>query len=94
MKRLRLRLLGAVILFAAYAYAADYLSLRFRFPGNRNPFGTVTITQTYVIHEKNGKTEYQFPPPQDQVCVQSLFPHFGCSPCWYLRRHSQQQIDI
>ena len=94
MKDILLRLLGAMILFAALMYAADYLSLRFRIPKNRNPFGTVTVTQTYVIHEKNGKTEYQFPPPQDQVCVQSLFPHFGYSPCWYLRRHPEQRTNI
>jgi hypothetical protein len=94
MKRMLLCVLGAIILFAALGYAADYLSLRFRFPGNRNPFGTVTVTQMYVIHEKNGKTEYQFPPPQEQVCVQSLFPHFGYSPCWYLKRHTEQRIDI
>jgi hypothetical protein len=89
-----LRLLGAIMLLGALAYTGDYLTLRYRMSTNRHPFGTVTITQMYAIHEKNGKTEYQFPPPQEQACVQSLFPHFGYSPCWYLRRHSEQRIDI
>jgi len=26
--------------------------------------------------------------------VRSLFPHFGNPPCWYLRKHTEKQIDI
>ena len=48
----------------------------------------------YVIHEKNGKVEYQFGAPEEQPCVNSLFPHFGYAPCWYVRRHTQKQVDI
>jgi len=94
MKRVLLRLAIAVIVLLGLVYAGDYLSLRYRIPNNRSQLGSVTVTEMYAIHEKNNKTEYQFPPAQDQTCVQSLFPHFGYSPCWYLRRHSQQRIDI
>ncbi|HXZ32827.1 MAG TPA: hypothetical protein VEH30_11140 [Terriglobales bacterium] len=94
MKRVLLRSLVAVVVLLGLVYAGDYLSLRFRIPHNRPQFGTVSVTEMYAIHEKNNKTEYEFPPPQDETCVQSLFPHFGYSPCWYLRRHTQQRIDI
>ena len=94
MKRLLVRVILFAVVLIALIYAGDYLSLRYRIPHNRPQFGTVTVAEMYAIHEKNGKTEYQFPPPQDEVCVQSLFPHFGYSPCWYVRRHAEKRIDI
>jgi hypothetical protein len=84
----------ALIVLLGLVYAGDYIALRYRIPNNRPQFGSVTVQEMYAIHEKNNKTEYQFPPPQEQVCVESLFPHFGDPPCWYLRRHTQQRIDI
>ena len=94
MKRLFTWVVVFAVVLIASIYAGDYVSLRYRIPHNRPQFGTVTVTEMYAIHEKNSKTEYQFPPPQDQVCVESLFPHFGYAPCWYLRRHIQKRIDI
>jgi hypothetical protein len=86
--------LGALVLLAALLYAGDYLSVRYRIPHNREPFGTVTVTKSYMIHEKNGKTEYDFAPPEDRTCVHSLFPQLGYVPCWYLSRHTEEQIEI
>jgi hypothetical protein len=94
MKRLLLQSLVGVVLFAALLYAGDYLSLRYRMLLHKNVLGSVTVTPLYVIHQKNGKTEYDFAQPQEQACVYSLFPHFGDPPCWYLSRHTQQQINI
>jgi hypothetical protein len=94
MKPQLLRVLGAIVLLAALLYGGDDLSLRYRIPKNREPFGSVTVQPLYVIHEKNGKVEYQFATPQDQPCIRSLVPHFGYSPCWYLSRHRQQRTDI
>jgi hypothetical protein len=54
----------------------------------------VTIQPYYAIHQKNGKTEFDYAQPQIQVCVQSLFPHFGYAPCWYVKRHTDKRIDI
>lgn len=94
MKFLLFRGFVALVLTAALLYGGDDLSLRYRIPKNREPFGSVTVQPLYVIHEKNGKVEYQFAPAQDQPCVQSVVPHFGYRPCWYLRRHTEQRIDI
>ena len=86
-----------IFLFAALGvatlYAGDYLSLRLRIP-NREQFGTVLIQRDYAVRQKDRKTEYYFLDPENQQCVHSLFPHFGCSPCWYLRRRARKEIDM
>jgi hypothetical protein len=94
MKSLPVRLLGSALLLAAMLYGGDWVCLRYRGWKRGDAFGSVTVTPVYVIHEKNGKTEYQYDPPQDQACVRSLFPHFGYSPCWYVSRHQEKHIDI
>ena len=94
MKGIFLRIAGGGVILALLTYAGDYLSVRYKIPKGRDPFSTVTIQPYYVIHEKSGKTEYDFADPQNQVCVRSLFPHFGYTPCWYLNRHTEKRIDI
>lgn len=82
---------GALLL-AAVIYLGDYLAVRF--PGSRNPYGTVNVQPYYAIHLKNKKTEFDFDvPPETRVCVHSLFPHMGYAPCWYASRQTQQRID-
>ena len=75
-------------------YLGDYLSLRYRVPKSRSQFGVVKIQRYYAVGLKSGKTEFMFLAPQNQVCVHSLFPHFGDSPCWYLSRRKVKRIDI
>jgi hypothetical protein len=89
-----LRILGAAILLTLITYVGDYLSVRYKIPKGRDPFSSATIHPYYAIHEKNGRTEYDFAQPETQVCVRSLFPHFGYSPCWYVNRHTDKRIDI
>jgi hypothetical protein len=94
MKALSIRLLIAVILLAAMVYGGDWGVVRYYSWRHRDVFGTVSVTPVYVIHEKSGKTNYQYDQPQDQTCVHSLFPHFGYSPCWYVSRHQEEHIEI
>ena len=94
MKDVALRVVGVIVLFSLVTYAGDYLSIRYRIPKGRDQFATVTVQPYYAIHQKNGKTEYDFAPPENQTCVRSLFPHFGYSPCWYVKRHTEKRIDI
>jgi hypothetical protein len=94
MKRWEVRAAVTILVVAVAAYGGDWFALRFRSWRHGDVFGNVSVTPVYVIHEKNGKTEYQYDPPQDQACVRSLFPHFGYSPCWYLSRHAEKHIDI
>ena len=94
MKGIFPRVAGIAVLLFLVVYAGDYLSLRYKIPKGRDPFSNVTIQPYYAIHEKNGRTEYDFAQPETQVCIHSLFPHFGYSPCWYVNRHTDKRIDI
>lgn len=94
MKRLIFQtILPGVILACVLVYLGDLMSLRYRIP-NREPYGTVTVRQMYAVRLKSKDTEYMPQPPQQEECVNSLFPHYGDQPCWYLRRHPRQQINI
>jgi len=75
-------------------YAGDYAVVRFRIPKGRDPFGTVQVRIYYSVTKKDGKPDFYFNPPENQPCVRSLFPHFGYSPCWYLKRHKVQKISM
>jgi hypothetical protein len=86
------RWLLLAILLIGFVFLGDYLAVRF--PGSRNPFGSVNVQPYYAIHLKNKKTEFDFNvPPETQVCVHSLFPHLGYPPCWYASKQTQQRID-
>lgn len=75
-------------------YVGDYLVVRVRIAKQLDPFGIVRVQRSYAVTMKNGKPEYFFEPPADQACVNSLFPHFGYSPCWYLRRGKIEQVKM
>jgi len=94
MKRLVGMILIVFAVVTAIVYAGDYLWARYRLPHRQDAFDAVTVTPLYVIHEKNNKVEYQLAQPQNEVCVRSLFPHFGYAPCWYVRKHTEKIIDI
>jgi hypothetical protein len=80
--------IGIIVTLTA-AYLGDYAAARSR------PLGSVQVQPYYAIHEKNGKTEFDYSaPPETQTCVASMFPHFGSSPCWYLTKHKTRKIEI
>ena len=82
----------AAVLLVVVVYLGDYLAVRF--PGSRNPYGSVTVQPYYAIRLKSKKTEFDFDvSPETKVCVHSLFPHMGDPPCWYASRHTQERID-
>jgi hypothetical protein len=94
MKKIIASVLAGVIAASALTCAADYLLWRYKLSTGRTPYGTLTVQYYYAIQEKNGKTEYDFQPPQQESCVNSLFPHAGYSPCWYERKHTEKAIRI
>jgi hypothetical protein len=94
LKQLLLRIFGGLILVGLLVYGGDYVSVRYRVLKGRDPFTTVAIQPYYAIHEKSGKTEFDFAQPQTEICVRSLFPHSGYRPCWYVNRHTEKRIDI
>ena len=61
-------------------------------PAVGNALGSVTYY--YASALKDGKAEVYFDQPQTEVCVRSLFPHSGHSPCWYAsRKNNVRTID-
>ncbi len=86
--------LGSAVILLAAAFLVDYAVLRFRVATNRSATATVTVRPVYAVPQKNRSTEFLLGDPQDQTCVNSLFPHMGNSPCWYLRSHKEQQINM
>lgn len=95
MTAVRRAALAFVCLFCLL-YLGDYAQVRYRIWRNGAPYGTVTVQILYAISEKStpgtNKAEYASGGAQDQTCVNSLFPHFGYSPCWYLRRRPEKTI--
>lgn len=79
-------LIAAVVLAAGYG--TDYVMAR------RRPLGSVLVQPYFAVPQKNGKTEFMMQDPETDSCVQSLLPHLGQQPCWYLQKHAQKRIDF
>jgi len=88
------RILLALPAGALLLYAGDYLSLRFHFPGHRPAFGSVQVHPYYAIPLKGGKEELVVQDPETVSCVNSLFPHMGANPCWYVKRHLRERVEM
>lgn len=88
------RILVVAILLLTIMYVGDYVSICYRIAKNRDPYGVVRVRRYYAVTMKNGKPEFFFDQPTEQTCVRSLFPHFGCAPCWYLKRRTTQQMKM
>ncbi len=84
-----IRVAVGLILSVLAFYAGDYAVAKSR------PLGSVQVQPYYAIHQKNGKTEFDYGvPPEMQGCVASALPHFGYVPCWYLNGHKSRKIEI
>ena len=82
------QIIGFLILGLCVLYAGDYLAAR------QAALGTVKVERYYAIPQKDGKTEFVSATPESQACVQSLLPHLGYNPCWYVNRHKRKRIDM
>ena len=85
MKRLLLRIAGLLLILAAALHGLDYLSVSLRIP-NREPFSTIRVDQLYAIPNKWNEVDWSRGDPVMEKCVNSLLPHFGARPCWYVQR--------
>ena len=74
MKKIAALSLTVLIAVCVLLYAVDYLVWRYKLATGHHPYGTVTVQFYYAIQEKNGKTEYDYQPPQPDMCVNSFFP--------------------
>jgi hypothetical protein len=88
------RILLILIVLLALIYVGDYATLRIPIPKSRALYGTVTVRPYYDVGLKSGKSDLYFLDPQQQTCVNSIFPHMAFTPCWYLRRHTHPRIAM
>ena len=75
-------------------YVGEDLALRLHIPKSHEPLSSLEVTRYLAIHKKNGKIEYATDDPTTVVCVNGLLPHFGYTPCWYVRRESDKRVDM
>lgn len=56
--------------------------------------GSVEVQHRFEVKLKNRRIEQRTEKPHDEECVQSLFPHNGDDPCWYMAKHAQDVEEI
>jgi len=78
----------ALVSLTGLIYLADDLYSRFR----GRPVEHINVGRVYAAVNHYNQVEYSIGTPVIQTCVESLMPHFGYAPCWYLQRHTIQQI--
>ena len=78
----------ALLILTASIYVADDLWARLR----GRPVQQIKVGRYYAAVNHWNEVEYSVGTPVMETCVDALMPHFGHTPCWYLRRHTIQQI--
>jgi hypothetical protein len=78
----------ALVSLAAFIYLGDDLWARYR----GRPVEQMKIGRLYGAVNHFNELEYSVGTPVMETCVDALMPHFGYTPCWYLRRHDIRQI--
>ncbi len=86
--RIALRGCFALLILTGLIYLADDLYARSR----GRPVEQLKIGRVYAAVNHYNQVEYSIGPPAMVTCVEALMPHFSYVPCWYLRRHTLQQI--
>ena len=93
------RFIYSVIVLLAVAYGFDYASVHRRTSAQKpgDPFDVVTYPHLLAIPQKGNKVEYELDaqsPIESAPCVHSLVPHFGYTPCWYVRRRAKTPTQM
>jgi len=78
----------ALVSLAALVYLGDDLWARYR----GRPVEQMKVGRLYAEVNHFNELEYSVGTPVMETCVDALLPHFGHTPCWYLRRHDIRQI--
>lgn len=78
----------ALLSLAALLYLGDDLWARYR----GRPVEQMKIGRLYAEVNHFNELEYSVGPSVMETCLDALLPHFGYTPCWYLRHHDIRQI--
>jgi len=71
-------------------YGGDWAIFKMR----GSPRSKVTVNRFLDIPLKGNKTEYDYEGSMDVPCSISLFPQAGQTPCWQLRRNTNQATTL
>jgi hypothetical protein len=85
-----LKSLSVIAIAAILTYAADGLFLHYR----GTPHEDLRVDSMYAMTNRWNEVEYSVGGTGSERCVESLFPHDGFTPCWYLTRHAMHYIRI
>jgi hypothetical protein len=85
MRWVRIGLL-ALAMVAVFSYAADWVI--FKFEGS--PTSKFTVSHFVSAPLKNNKEEIDYTGSEEVPCSITLFPQGGYTPCWWLRKHTNQ----
>ena len=86
----RIALWGCLLLVSLtdLTYIADELWARFR----GRPVEQIRVDRVYADVDHWNHIEYSIGTPIKETCIDAFMPHFGYTPCWYLKRHTIRQI--
>ena len=77
-----------LVSLAVLIYVADDLWSRYR----KRPVEHIKVDRVYADVDHWDHLEYSIGTPIMETCIDALMPHFGYTPCWYLKRHTIRQI--
>jgi hypothetical protein len=83
---------AVVVLLAGFVatYGGDWAVFRLR----GSPQSKVTVNRYVTIPLKGNKKEFDYLGSVDVACSISLFSQGGQSPCWQLRRNTNQGANL
>ena len=94
LRRLKYKYVGYGLLIiaamGAITYVADGLYLHYR----GSPHEDLRVDSMYKMRNRWNEVEYSVGSTGSERCVESLYPHDGFAPCWYLQRHTMNYIRI
>jgi hypothetical protein len=89
-----MRWLFRVVVVVAALFVAVYWGDWAVFRLRGSPQSKVTVNRYVSIPEKGHKTELDYLGTLDVPCAVALFSQVGESPCWRLRRNTNQGISM
>ncbi|HXJ37622.1 MAG TPA: hypothetical protein VNH18_00015 [Bryobacteraceae bacterium] len=83
--RISAYVLGAL---AGLFWLADYLALTLPYPAGKQQWEVIRVDQMYATRNRFNQVEMSHGNPIMETCGNSLLPHSGHRPCWYVKRHT------
>jgi hypothetical protein len=78
----------ALLAVAALVWGADYAALMLPFPAGKKQWDVVRVDQMYYTRNRFGQIDMAHGDAIMETCGNSMLPHAGKRPCWYVRTHT------